>query len=237
MKKIIIIHLLITVMISGCAIRTRNMATEPTIPPPIAPAVKSIEAPPPVQRANGSLWTGENRRNMFFTDNKARYINDIVTIVIEESSSGRNKASTNTSRDTATNSGVSALLGLDTSLTKRNANLGGEISVGGKSSNSLKGSGDTSRGGTLSARVTARVVRILENGNLFIEGRRQLTLNEEDQYIVITGIVRPEDISSENLVMSYHIADARIVYTGTGVINDKQRPGWLTRVLDWGWPF
>lgn len=237
MKKMMIHTILIAFMLSGCSLSTRNIATEPSIPPPIAPVVKSIEAPPPVPRTNGSLWMGENSRNMLFTDNKARYVNDIITIVIEESSSGRNKASTNTSRDTSTNSGVSALLGLDTSIINKNANLGGKISIGGSSANSLKGSGDTSRGGTLSARVTARVVRMLENGNLLIEGRRQLTLNEEDQYIVITGIVRPEDITSENLVMSYHIADARIVYTGTGVINDKQRPGWLTRVLDWGWPF
>lgn len=235
MKKIVIIQLLITLLVMGCAMRTRNMATEPTIPAPILQVAKPINAPPP--SVNGSLWMGENGRNMLFTDNKARYVNDIVTIVISESSSGQNKASTNTSRDSSTNSGITAMLGLDTSLINKNSNLGGKIAVGGTSANSLKGTGDTSRGGTLSARVTSRVVRIMDNGNLFIEGRRQLTLNEEDQYIVITGIVRPEDITADNQVMSYHIADARIVYTGTGVINDKQRPGWLTRVLDWGWPF
>jgi flagellar L-ring protein precursor FlgH len=231
----IAIPVLICLLMTGCAMRTRHVATEPSIPPPIVPIEKAVLAAP--QPSHGSLWAGENSRNMLFTDNKARYVNDIITIVIEESSSGQNKASTSTSRDTSTNSGVSALLGLETSLIDKNANLGGKLSVGGSSANSLKGAGDTSRGGRLSARVTARVVRMLDNGNLLIEGRRQLTLNEEDQYIVITGIVRPEDITSENLVMSYHIADARIVYTGTGVINDKQRPGWLTRVLDWGWPF
>jgi flagellar L-ring protein precursor FlgH len=235
MKKIIIINLLIAILLMGCATRTRNMSTEPTIPAPIVPVVKPMSPPP--SPTNGSLWAGENGRNMLFTDNKARYVNDIVTIVVSESSSGQNKASTNTSRDSSTNSGISAMLGLDTSILNKNANMGGKIAIGGTSANSLKGAGDTSRGGTLTARVTARVVRIMDNGNLFIEGRRQLTLNEEDQYIVITGIVRPEDITSDNLVMSSHIADARIVYTGTGVINDKQRPGWLTRVLDWGWPF
>lgn len=233
--KILIVTVLISSLFCGCAMRTKNVATEPSIPPPIVQSERTIDPPPAPSK--GSLWIGENGRNMLFTDNKARYVNDIITIVIEESSSGQNKASTTTSRDTSTSSGISALLGLDTSLINKNANLGGKIAVGGSSANSLKGVGDTSRGGRLSARVTARVVRVLDNGNLFIEGRRQLTLNEEDQYIVITGIVRPEDITADNLVMSYHIADARIVYTGTGVINDKQRPGWLTRVLDWGWPF
>jgi flagellar L-ring protein precursor FlgH len=89
----------------------------------------------------------------------------------------------------------------------------------------------------LQAQLTARVVRVLENGNLLIEGRRQLTLNAEDEFIVITGIIRPEDISASNSVSSSNIADARILYTGSGVVTDKQHPGWLTRVLDWGWPF
>ncbi len=62
-------------------------------------------------------------------------------------------------------------------------------------------------------------------------------MNAETQYIVITGVIRPEDITADNLVESQYIADARIVYTGNGVINEKMRPGWLTRVADWAWPF
>ena len=78
---------------------------------------------------------------------------------------------------------------------------------------------------------------MLANGNLAIEGRRQLTINEEDQYIVLTGVVRPEDVSEDNEVSSRHIAQARIVYTGKGIIDDKMRPGWFTRIVDWVWPF
>jgi flagellar L-ring protein precursor FlgH len=89
----------------------------------------------------------------------------------------------------------------------------------------------------LQARLTARVVRVLDNGNLLIEGRRQLTLNAEDQFIVITGVIRPEDIAADNWVLSSNIADARILYTGSGVLADKQHPGWMTRALDWVWPF
>ena len=185
----------------------------------------------------GSLWPGESTRNSLFSDNKARYVNDIVTIVIDESSSGQNKASTNSSRDTKTSAGISAMLGLDTQILNNNPSMGASISVGGTHANSMKGTGDTSRGGTLKATIAAKVVRVLDNGYLLLEGRRQLTLNEEDQFIVITGTVRPEDITADNLVSSSQVADARIVYTGNGVVNDKQRPGWLTRILDWGWPF
>ncbi len=85
--------------------------------------------------------------------------------------------------------------------------------------------------------IAGRVVKVLENGNLLIEGRKQVTINDEDQYIVITGIIRPQDVSPDNTVDSKNIADARIIYTGAGVVTDKQRPGWGTRILDWIWPF
>jgi flagellar L-ring protein precursor FlgH len=218
-------------LLSACSTYgTRPDAIRPESRLKTVPVVKTVNSP-------GSLWPGENTRNTLFSDNKARYVNDIVTIVVDESSSGENKASTNTSKDTKTNSGISALLGLETSIINANPNMGGQISIGGTSSNSLKGTGDTSRGGKLQARVAARVVEVMDNGLLMIEGRRQLTLNEEDQFIVLTGLIRPDDITFDNAIHSSLIADARIVYTGTGVINDKQRPGWLTRIVDWGWPF
>jgi flagellar L-ring protein precursor FlgH len=219
------------ILLGGCSTygtRPDSVHPESNLRP--MPVVKAVYAP-------GSLWPGESTRNSLFSDNKACYVNDIVTIVVDESSSGENKASTNTSKDTKTSAGISALLGIDTSILKANPNMGGQISIGGTSVNALKGAGDTSRGGRLQARVAARVVAIMDNGLLMIEGRRQLTLNEEDQYIVLTGLIRPDDITSDNLILSSLIADARIVYTGTGVIHDKQRPGWLTRIVDWGWPF
>ena len=229
--KIYLLGLAMMALLCSCSIYG-------TRPDDIQPQAKIL--PTPIVEPDytpGSLWPGENSRNMLFTDNKARYVNDIVTIIIDESSSGQNQASTNSSKNTLTNAGISAMLGLNTSIINSNANLGGKLSVGGESTSSLKGAGDTSRGGRLQARLTARVVRVLDNGNLLIEGRRQLTLNAEDQFIVITGVIRPEDITAENWVLSSNIADARILYTGSGVLADKQHPGWLTRALDWGWPF
>ena len=209
-----------------------------TRPDEIKPQAKALPVPiVKPEPSPGSVWLGESSRNMLFTDNKARYVNDIVTIIIDESSSGQNQASTNTSKNSASNSDISAFLGMDTTILNANANMGGKIAVGGSSVSTLKGEGDTSRGGKLQARLTARVVKVLDNGNLLIEGRRQLTLNAEDQFIVITGVIRSEDIMADNWVLSSNMADARIVYTGSGILADKQHPGWMTRVLDWGWPF
>jgi flagellar L-ring protein precursor FlgH len=235
MKKIVLLDLVMAALLCGC-----SSATYGTHPREIQPQATMLSTPiVKPEYTSGSLWPGENSRNMLFTDNKARSVNDIVTIIIDESSSGQNKASTNTSRNSETKAGINALLGLnlsDLNFTPK-ANPGATLTVGGDSASTLKGAGDTSRGGTLQARLTARVVRVLNNGNLLIEGRRQLTLNAEDQFIVITGVIRPEDIASDNWVLSSNIADARILYTGSGVLADKQHPGWLTRAVDWGWPF
>ena len=213
---------------AGCAARTDLVKSQSPLPQssPSAPGT-----------ATGSLWPGENARNSLFTDNKARRVNDIVTILVSENADGTSKASTNTSRDASTTAGIAALLGLDKSLQQANENLKPKIELGGSASNTLKGQGDTSRTSRLSARLTARVVKVLENGNLFIEGRRQLMMNGEEQSIVVSGIVRPEDITSDNLIASQFIADARIYYTGDGIINDKMKQGWLTQIVDKVWPF
>jgi flagellar L-ring protein FlgH len=214
--------------IAGCSSGNDMVRNNRPIPLP-SPQVAASSQP-------GSIWPGENVKNMYFTDNKARYVNDIVTIVVSETATGTSKATTNASRSTNATAGIATLLGLEKTLAEKNAKLA-TLEVGGSNSNTMKGQGDTSRGSTLSARVSARVVRVLDNGNLVIEGRRQLSMNAEDQYIIISGTVRTEDITSENMVASQYISDARIQYVGEGVINDKMRPGWLTRIVDWVWPF
>jgi flagellar L-ring protein precursor FlgH len=227
-KKIIMLGILL--LVSGCVESDYAVKKEPLV-------LTQLPQPVQVTSAPGSLWPGESNRNMLFADNKARYLNDIVTIVISESSTGSNDASTNTSRATSTNAGISALFGIDTSIINKNPNMGSSISVGGASANSLKGAGDTSRSSKMTAQIAGRVIKVFENGNMVIEGRRQVTVNAEDQYMVITGIIRPDDVTPENFVHSRNISDARIVYTGMGVINDKSHPGWGTRILDWVWPF
>lgn len=222
LSLVIAVHLLV-----GCVSKADQMRSEFI-------SVPTASLPPP---PSGSLWTGENGRNMLFTDRKARYVNDIVTIIVNEAATADNTATTSAGRTGSATAGITGLLGLDKGLIESNRNLGPKIEVGGSSTTSIKGTGTTSRAGRLQARVTARVVQVLSNGNLAIEGRRQLSVNADNQFIVIKGIIRPEDITADNLIASQHIADARIFYTGEGVIDDTMRPGWLSRIVQWVWPF
>lgn len=211
----------------GCSKNLYHQADHPQFAPP---EIKKTPLP-------GTIWAGENAVNSLFADRRAKRVNDVVTIVVSENSVGGNNANTNTSRDTSTNAGVTSVLGMEGSILDLLRKGTANISVGGTSSNSLKGVGQTSRDGNLMATMSARVMNILENGNFLIEGRKQVTINAEDQYLILTGIIRPDDIATDNTILSQYLADAKIVYTGKGVVDDKMRPGWLTRIVDWVWPF
>jgi flagellar L-ring protein precursor FlgH len=89
----------------------------------------------------------------------------------------------------------------------------------------------------LNATITARIINVLPNGNLMIEGRRNIKVNNEDQEIMLEGTIRPRDISPNNTVNSIYVADARISYSGRGIISDRQSPGWLMNIVDKLWPF
>ena len=90
---------------------------------------------------------------------------------------------------------------------------------------------------TVTATISARVVNVTMEGNLVIQGYRETRVNNETQFIILSGLVRPRDISANNSIKSTHIANARIEYSGTGVISDKQQPGWLAQTVDIIWPF
>jgi flagellar L-ring protein FlgH len=194
----------------------------------------SIARQVPIERpaTAGSLWT-ENRGSLF-RDTKARQIGDLVTVAIYEQASASKQAATSSARNSSNAAGVTNFFGLE-------SNLSGAIDptklVNTSYSNSFDGSGSTSRKEDLVATLTAQIVEELPNGTFRIEGGKTVTVNNEDQIIVLSGIVRPTDISAHNVVNSRHILDANISYRGKGVISDKQHPGWMTRILDHVWPF
>ncbi|MFQ5736252.1 MAG: flagellar basal body L-ring protein FlgH [Thermodesulfobacteriota bacterium] len=188
----------------------------------------------------GSIWPGETSRNTLFQDLRARNVGDIVTIKITEKTSAIKEATTTTSRASTTDIGVQKLFGLPLNLGMRDfLNQGNPFSPEVQSSYdaSFDGAGTTRRSGELSAIISARVVEILPNGNLVLEGKKDTIVNNELQYVVLSGIVRPEDIDESNVVLSTLISDARIEYSGKGVIADEQGPGWFRRILDNAWPF
>ncbi|MDI6703791.1 MAG: flagellar basal body L-ring protein FlgH [bacterium] len=162
-----------------------------------------------------SLWSGEGS---LFEDHKARHIGDVVTIVILEQTNAFHSTSTKRAKD------------IEGGAKGEKGNLLSLLPfIGGKSS--YKGDGQTKRSGGLTAKVTAEIIRILPNGNLGIEGRRVIRVNSEEEEIVITGEVRPEDISSDNTVLSTYISNAKIRYRGCLKFSDKEKPGVISRLL------
>ena len=98
---------------------------------------------------------------------------------------------------------------------------------------SFTASGQTTRGGSLTAKVTTKVVEVLPNDTLRIEGRQSIVINGEEQEIILRGIVRSQDIAADNTVLSLFVADAEISFVGTGIVADKNDPGIITRIFNW----
>ena len=229
--------LLMYVSLTGCASTPSSK-----LPPPPPKYVYQMEEQVTVPVAN-SLWSDSIN---LFEDRKARRLNDLVTINIIESLSGSGTADTSTSRNSSGDYQLTNLFGMETdfgiqNLAFLNKAFGDssefDPSVQGSAKSDFKGKGDTNREGELIATITAKVVEVMPNGNLVLEARKELTINEERQILVLRGMVRPDDIAMNNMVMSNKIADAEVFYVGDGVIQDKQKPGWLVRGLDKVWPF
>ncbi len=188
----------------------------------------------------GSLWPGETSDNLLFADTKAKQVGDIVTIQLEEDFQSSNSATTGVSKDSEIAMGVTNVLGMPTNFGMTNfMGLGNAFdpSVAAESSRSTNGSGTTTRGGSMTGTLAAIIKEELPNGVFRIEGRRTVTVNNEDQTMVITGMIRRVDVGFDNTISSQRIANANIIYAGEGVISDEQNVGWLMRFFAWVWPF
>jgi flagellar L-ring protein precursor FlgH len=177
----------------------------------------------------GSLWAPQYPLN-YYADVKARNVGDIVTINIVESAKASKNATTNTSRSS----------GLEASWSGLFEQMAGNWAAGSAKvdfGSQHDGKGETTRSSFLNAYITTHVVDVMPNGNLFVRGTRQVQVNNETQFIRVEGLIRPEDISSNNIVLSTFVAEAKIELFGQGVVSDKQQVGWLTRILDYVWPF
>lgn len=166
----------------------------------------------------------QNPTESLFSDYKAFKVGDAVTVIVTEQSSATKDASTNTSR--------ASDIGLNGSATYGTANLpSGAASIG--TNNDFKGSGSTSETGSVQATVSAQVVKVDQYGNLEIKGSRLISINGQDQTIKLSGIIRPSDILPNNTIYSSQISDAKIIFEGSGSINQSQGPGWLMSFFHW----
>ncbi|RNC67262.1 MAG: flagellar basal body L-ring protein FlgH [Desulfuromonadales bacterium] len=219
---------IVWLFLAGCAIEKAEVRT---------PAFDEQIPAPKTTYANGSIWQASSAG--IADDLKARKKGDILTVVIVENASASKEATTDTDRNATVSASIPYLMGLEKSATlfQKWTNADPNNLVGASTSSKYQGSGATTRKENLFATMSAKVVEVLPNGNFMIEGRRNVKVNNEDQIIVLEGTVRPRDITPDNQISSSLIADARITYTGKGVISDRQRPGWLMNILDYIWPF
>jgi flagellar L-ring protein FlgH len=228
------LFLMMTGFLGGCAAPIKQV--QPMSEQQQLPQFIAAEAPQPT--AEGSLWQENGIMGELFINPKARRVGDIVTIKIIESSKASNNASTNTGRDSSLSLALTNLLGLENESRYAGGSGFNPFSkIAGSGTTKFTGSGGTSRSGDLNAFITTRVIGVLPSGNLAISGSRQIIVNNETQLIVVSGVIRSRDISSENVVLSTFISDAKIAYSGSGIVNDQQRKGWLSNLLDVVSPF
>ncbi len=236
--QIVLILSILLIFTAGCTSHQVEPALNMTPPKYVqSNSVGNCEIAKP-QVKEGSLF-GKGS-NPLFADKKAMHINDTVTVVIDErafqSSQGDKKLT-----DTAvTNLGGGIFGGTSAGLGKSlGKGINGLTDIGfrSNSNNNFSASGTQSRNEKFKATITARVVRILNNGNYFIAGSRELLLNGTKQIVKITGVIRPYDIDQANTINSKYIADAKIFYETEGDIRESTRKPWGSRMLESVWPF
>ena len=185
----------------------------------------------------GAVYNGGG--GLFASDRRANNVGDIITITLEESLNASNSGSETLSKtDAYTFDLPEALFGPSSLLGKLFFNGGvKENNLAGGTTQSFTGSGTAAQANTLTGTMSVTVVRVYPNGNLEVKGERKLSYNSGTEYIRVSGVIRPEDISSSNTVSSTKVADAQISYTGTGDMNDSVTRGWLGRYFAYISPF
>ncbi len=161
-----------------------------------------------------------------YSDVKAHKVGDVLSIIIAESNSATKNTKTSTKKQNKTNTKGSATTG---ALGGLFPGVSGSLDL----SNQFDGQGATVRNGKLDSRITVKVIEVLPDHNLIIEGSKTLDINEETEVVTISGTVQPEYISSDNTIYSYQIANAKITYKGKGSLTQGHRPGILMRLINW----
>jgi len=185
-----------------------------------------------------SLWRDNSSFTKMYSDPTARSINDIVTIKVSETTTASNKAGLTTSKKTSINMGIDNFLGLENNLgSSVDQDFDNTSMVGATTNNSNQGEGESTRETSLSSYISARVIDVMPNGNMVIEAKKEVMVNKEKQVAVLTGIIRPRDISYDNVVESNKIADMQIKFNGKGPVSEQAKRGWLSWIINAIWPF
>jgi flagellar L-ring protein precursor FlgH len=204
----------------------------PTAQPGYKPVQMPMPKPEAVSYNANSLWRNGSRS--FFKDQRAHQIGDLLTVTVNITDQANFANETQRSRTVTEDSGITAFLGSNL-LTGKTA-LPGRLLTADATANS-DGKGSVQRQESLTTNIAAVVTQLLPNGNMVVEGKQEIRVNFEMRELIVAGIVRPEDIQSDNTIDSSKIAQARIAYGGHGQISDVQQPRYGQQVMDVLLPF
>jgi flagellar L-ring protein precursor FlgH len=208
----------------------------PTESPTWRPISMPMPAPrEPVGNPN-SLWRPGSRA--FFRDQRAAQVGDILTVLVQIRDEAQLENSSTRSRNNSESLGLPAMLGLQSSINRIFPNdVSASNLVQGNSTSGSTGTGQIQRTETVTLRVAATVTQILPNGNFVVAGRQEVRVNNEMRELGVNGVLRPQDIQSDNTVRHDRLAEARIAYVGRGTISDVQQPRYGQQLLDIILPF
>ncbi|MBG6291215.1 MULTISPECIES: flagellar basal body L-ring protein FlgH [Pseudomonas] len=184
--------------------------------------------PAPAAQNNGSIYQAGFENNLY-GDRKAFRVGDIITITLNEKTQASKKASSDISKDSKNKLGLTSMFG--SSLTTNNPVGSGDLSLSAEYSGNRESKGDSQAGqsNSLTGSITVTVADVMPNGIIAVRGEKWMTLNTGNELVRIAGLVRADDIATDNTVPSTRVADARITYSGTGAFADASQPGWFDR--------
>ena len=225
LKSVLLTIGIAALLVSGCA-STDQAQTLPD-DPDFAPILPEMEDEPLVP--TGSLFK-LNYVNNIYSDSKAHRVGDIISVILSESTQAQKNAKTEMKKEnSATLSPITGFGGVPVNFKDK------AIQFGYDQESDFKGDSKANQGNSLSGNISVHVLRVLPNGNLMIRGEKWMSLNNGDEYIRLTGVIRPQDINSNNTVTSSKVANARIQYAGTGTFADVQEQGWLSSFFSSSW--
>ena len=223
--------------LSGC---TANL-TDPEIdfePPVYVEQMPALEEQKDFASTGSIFGQGDNP---LFSDHKAMHVNDIVTVVISETAKSSNTGAKSLSSTDSSKLGGGAFTSTGANSTVANAasNVNGYSSIGfnSDSTSSFKGAGSATKDASFTTKVSARIVKILQNGNYFVSGKREILIDDQKQLIQISGVIRPYDIDQYNNIDSSKMSDAKILYKTEGDTDRATKQGWGTKMVQAIWPF
>ena len=182
--------------------------------------------PPPTPRTEGAIYQAGQQMELF-SDLKARRVGDVLTIVLNEATNASKSATTTTAKTTTVANSAPTIFGQ--SMTVRGRPI---LSTTLNGSDAFSGAGSSAQSNSLAGSLTVTVIDVQANGNLVVQGDKTLKLNQGDEFVHISGVVRSADIATNNTVTSDKLADARISYSGKGVVDSSNYMGWLARFFN-----